>query len=75
MTFCLSVENMVTLHPCFCFFMKALFFLTTFQTSSEDIYTQISTGTPIKEMDEKGPFNPIVPSLHPFTYFDITKTK
>ena len=37
-TFCLSVENMVILHPCFCFFMKALWFLTTFHTTSVDIY-------------------------------------
>ena len=39
-TFCLSVENMVILHPCFCFFMKALWFLTTFHTTSVDIYSQ-----------------------------------
>ena len=45
-TFCLSVENMVTLHPCFCFFIKALLFLTTFQTTSEDIYAEISTSMP-----------------------------
>ena len=42
----MSVENMVTLHPCFCFFIKALLFLTTFQTTSEDIYAEISTSMP-----------------------------
>ena len=31
---------------CFCFFIKALLFLTTFQTTSEDIYAEISTSMP-----------------------------
>ena len=41
-TFSLSVEKVVTLQPCFCFLRKAEWFLTMFQTSSEDIYNPIS---------------------------------
>ena len=42
-TFSLSVEKVVTLQPCFCFLRKAEWFLTMFQTSSEDIYERVSS--------------------------------
>ena len=75
MTFCLSVENMVTLDPCFCFFMKALFFLTTFQTSSEDIYQLIST-FPQEAIISLFFYNNQQKSLsYQTTYFNITITK
>ena len=54
---------MVILHPCFCFFMKALWFLTTFQTTSVDIYSTLARVSQKEEGDEDRPpslYRPIV---------------
>ena len=75
MTFCLSVENMVTLHPCFCFFMKALLFLTTFQTSSEDIYQGISHFLLCSRISKFVHSNLLLEHNKANTYIDITITK